>query len=806
MPLLLILGTLFLGFLILVIFFYRIKRVRIGYGGIINLPIHRLIVQNFALEVDFDIFPTLSNGKFVFLIHKLIIYKRFDDASESKVIFRIFLALCRPLFYFLNLFVYYSVKFLSRLACIKVSHVNVILIPAVKNRNYTETSIIDYLELEITDLLLNSRDEILKLNLLVKHKCKSSGGEADLSLSISLRKDLRLIIEDNVLKLNVTPELLACIGSLVTTDQNQPLVVHFGQIFHLLEGLHINPVDISLTLPLTTSSPEFRYFDSLTISLIKFTLSVNRDRLDCSCLFGEFVTVATDFPGIKVSSKAYRMVEEKIKQHRVIYASDLKAFIRYINFEEFGSTFEVVKEFIKSVGKPEFVHTKYFLNSKVDHIERPKTSTGIGFDISADYLEFGCAFEYPLTLVFDELTNVIKGAFGIKPKSLNSDLLIKYSYTLTLHVNRALFYLADSSFDRTMEVLLLRESERQRSKYTCFKITGRDLRFTVKWDEKLLGDQVFQSFSDLINRIENEQFITAEHCESFATCLGGWTELSAKNLQVVIKDEETFPLVDAPQISVAGLLFLLELAPYKEALLDTPMALSRYPDNLKRLEGGRFSASRCITPIKLFHALVGNIFGEEPALITYNLYWAEIFESVSRGFEIFSSPPDDPSPVMSVFDKMPYIFRGCNTCLSTSTFTKVVIGFDPKNRECMIAHIAEGIFITQKGKPSWLVKLGDTSIFINSQMMNPLVGKMCKLNISEDDRIAQVGVLPSFQATLDFETNEKCSHWQVRAISSSNFTASDTFADYRTRSIKMKIDFKFENIDNPRTRIIQSLP
>ena len=797
--LIIIIGTLLFGFLILVIFCYTRKRVKVKYGEI-EIPIHLLIAQNLAFLIDFDVLPTASEGKLVFLIHKVIVYKRFDDKRKPKAFYGFLLTAFKPLSYFLSPFLYNIAKLLGNLLCFKVSEAKLMLFPHIRDKIYTETSLIDYLEIDLTEFLFNFQDKILRLNLIMKHKCNVPNVEQpDLSLGISLHRDLRLFIDDNELKLVVTPELLACIGSLVTIDQNQSSVFHFRKVFRLLEGLCLHPVDISLSMSLTTSSPEFRYFDSLNISLIKFNFLIRRDCLECECIFGEFVTFATDSLGAKVSSKAYRMIEEKIRKHRLIYASELKAYIRYINFVEFGSTFGLVKEFIKSVGTSEFNHTSYFLNSKTESTKSSVASTGIGFDVRADFVEFGCAFEYPLTLVFDELTNVVKGAFGIQPKSLNGDLLINYSYTLTVFVNRALFFLADSSFDRNIEALLLRDRERLRSKYTCFKITGQEIRFTVKWDEKLLSGRKFKSFSDLINRMENERFITSDLCRNFATCLGGWTELSAKNLQVVIKDEETHPLVNAPQLSIAGLLFLLELAPYKEAMTKIPLLLSRYPDNLKRINEGRFQASKCITPIKLFHALVGNIFGDEPALITYNLYWTDIFESVSRGFEIFSSPPGDPSPVMSVFDKMPYIFRGCNTCIATSTFTKVVIGFDPKNQECLIAHIPDGIFVSQKGKPSWFVKLGDTSVFFKSKMMNPLIGEMCKLNTleEEEERIVQIGNLPSFHASLDFETDEKCSHWQVKPVSSDNFIALDAYAEYRTRSIKMKIDFMFESTDNP---------
>jgi hypothetical protein len=785
-----------LGFLILIFFCYFKNRIKIGFKDTKG-PIYKLLNQTFSFEADFSIFPSLKNGKFLFVIYNIEIYKRIDDTLESSLFSKVFLSIFSPLFFFLKPIFLTVVRSFQHLISFKVSQLKIILIPCIKNKQYTEASLIDYLELCISDVFLNCQDDLLKFKLILKHICTNSNSQTDIFLGVSLNKDLKLFINENRLEVNLTPELLVCVGSLIIIDPNKQLVIQFKKIFCLLEGVHLNPVDISINLPLRTFPPDFRYFESLSISLIKFGFRINIDLFESSCLFGEFVTFAADSPGNKVCSKAFRMVEPKTKKHRLIYASNLEACIRYMNFEEFGSTFATVKAFIQTVGSPAFNYESYLSNGKCEPNDFTKPSIGIGFDIKAEQVEFGCSFEYPLTLVFDELINVIKGSFGIQPKSLNGDLLINYSFTLNVHVDNFLLYLADGFFDRNLEALLLKDSSKLKTSYTCFKVTCRELEFIVKWDQRLLQDNNFQGFSELVNRIENEKYITSAHCQNFATCLGGWTELHAKNLLVNIKDEEDFPLVNAPILSVVGLLFLLELAPYEDALLEVPLILNLYPDNLKRIINDGFTVSKSINPIKLFHAFVGEIFGEEPAIITYNLYWPEIFESVSRGFEIFSSPPNDPSPVMSVFDKMPYIFRGCNSCLVTSTFTEVIIGLDTNNRERLVAQIPGGILISQKESPAWYVKLGDTSVYLESQLLGYLVDEMVNLEIIEKDRIVKVGTLPAFQATVDFETNQKCSHWQVRPISFYNSPPADTYAQYRTKSIKMKIDFMFEGSDNP---------
>ena len=772
-----ILGTALIGLFILVCFYVARLSIRN-----VDAPLHELLLNSFALKLRLSFMPSW-NGRLVFRIERLHVFVRVmpvlqQQRRKNYLLDRLRCALGKA-----GIFVG---RVLGMFIAVRIDDMKVILAPHGKDAEYTKNSTIDYLTITGKDMTLSACE--IKAHLAVMHcSTKDRLCVKILETCITIKGLREIEIEDDNLDVSMTPEALATVGAFayvvgaVTEEFEKDSSEALS--FHGLNGLGLRPIYLKIKLALTTSPADFTYFESVCLTLEGLEAFVKEGVIFANCREGAFITEASDEPGTQVSCKAYRLLDldKRTKEHKMITAHGLSAQISLNNrrFEDFGyGSFNKAQEFIRSLGTKDFNY-KHFLPTRQKSEEVSMEGRYLVFDVKGEEVEFYCAFEYPLTLVFDELANVIKGSFGIKPSSLNGNLMIAHCYALSVLVKDVKFGLADGTFERRLEECFTKKEKRE--KYSCMEITGRDVHFVVKWDNRLLEGGKFHI---LVNRMENDTFITEQHCEQLTTCIGGFTELHATELAVVVKDHAEYPLVKAPKLSIMGLLFLLEIEPYEEALLEAELQLKHYAENQESTKEGRFGFTTVITPIKLFHALIGHIYSTDQLVpqINYSLYWSDTFESVSRGFEVFATPLLDPSPVMSVFDKMPYLNRGCHTTLAVKGRCRVRIGLDAPGEEVIEVQLVDGLTIGIHGR--WVLEMSAAKVVADSLALRPFHKVLAAEGLAMN-----IAALPACTASIDFVTNSKCSHWQVKPKVK---PADDTYREYRTKTIHLRIEFAFD--------------
>lgn len=205
---------------------------------------------------------------------------------------------------------------------------------------------------------------------------------------------------------------------------------------------------------------------------------------------------------------------------------------------------------------------------------------------------------------------------------------------------------------------LYREAHKGQETPPLFRLHLEDVDLSVNWERDFVA-----SPSTLLNTIDGDSHFGDVDVEEMGMLLGGFSRLSARNVEVTLRDY-ALPLVYARNFHAMGLLFFTEEPSYPEAKSHNLIAVSPHVGrwSLRGLDSaGRAAVQRTILPIKTYHSLriaLQSPGDEDPVVSGFSPLYEGAFQMLDRAFELFSKPSEDRSPFVPFWDKIRIYLRG----------------------------------------------------------------------------------------------------------------------------------------------------
>ncbi|XP_075677940.1 bridge-like lipid transfer protein family member hobbit [Dermatophagoides pteronyssinus] len=354
--------------------------------------------------------------------------------------------------------------------------------------------------------------------------------------------------------------------------------------------------------------------------------------------------------------------------------------------------------------------------------------------------------------------------------------------------NNPSLYLTDDlcrAFDRQNAKTYV---ERSKKMYDANQTVQRTQLFTVKMENfqlHLIADSSYDSYEKKIRLLKQIDFHSPVPEDlRFSTI---WCRQLFASIGVCIISLRDFP---QPMLNAKKLYF-------KGVLLGAEQEASARARRTCEIDMGpnfaRFKIERSMTTMKFYHDIISNI---SSLIYTHGACWEPILQQVNLSFELIFRPSNDPSPSLTWWDKLRFLFHGSLKMNSKQISIVFHASLDPYNSTELIEFS-----------------------FVNSttQIDNGRIQILCDLDVfvHAASKYDECRIIHLPDVTITFNLNWDCSgnkndHHSVMPCAQDKlpeYTCNQVHDSYRAfRSHHLNLSASIETKDNPNSNDDQMDP
>ncbi|PJF16636.1 hypothetical protein PSACC_03557 [Paramicrosporidium saccamoebae] len=330
-----------------------------------------------------------------------------------------------------------------------------------------------------------------------------------------------------------------------------------------------------------------------------------------------------------------------------------------------------------------------------------------------------------------------------------------------------------------------------------FQVKGANVDFCIRWNRDYA-----KGMDQLLNSIDSEGNFADGDVKEFGLFLGGFVDVSANNLKVVLRDF-ALPLCYTKNVHIMGLLFIVEAASYRNAqsqhlirVIDTLTGRC----NLLGLDNQcRAPISHVLLPTKIYHSLQISAFtSTEPTLMGFSPLFEGTFHMLDRAFELFSKPSEEMSPFLPFWDKLRMLLRGTDSsvCIKGPCRVVALAGTDLHSTDETLSLVFPHGFEVGMNGAEIRLHIPSAVAYMNSESesllrwLHETTGSAFAATDAELVKIPAELVghlpvlsLPRVEFGIRFEMNgingrKPISHHAIRICAASNYSATREDADF----------------------------
>lgn len=333
------------------------------------------------------------------------------------------------------------------------------------------------------------------------------------------------------------------------------------------------------------------------------------------------------------------------------------------------------------------------------------------------------------------------------------------------------------------------------SDWSLLDVMVENAKLSLSWSPEYLGSR---SLAELINAIEDGNYMKDDIVDRLATFLGGFFDIETGQLQLAVRNFSK-PVLLAPDSRLIGPLFLIE------APVFDPKVLVKFPvkvlprnhfANIGIPQTGLINVLRSILPLKLYHCIHVSVSQPLPCEFAFSPFWMGCLGLLDRALDRFvKSSTEDPSAPLPGWDKLRYNLRGSHSKISITSplLVTCIADSDPfVSHEELNLLFPSGLDLGLSKDGVIVLKCLEATLGVRSLQLSNLISHLEALKaVQEWDAMSYSGPFSNFdslpiikltrshlQLRLDVRNvfgNAPIDHWLVSPVVKANLPSSTDF-------------------------------